>query len=112
MNVEHSDIRACTQGVYSCFIKRLLRDYRQQHLQSSDSLLYICGHITEDYDQEMDSIPTFLVMREQIVPGSPAKNGLGTRLGMRMHCYNNYCTGQFLFPIIFANTTSLISYLF
>ena len=50
MNV---DVRACTctQGVYSCFIKRLLRDHRQQH-----PLLYICGHITEDYDQETESI--------------------------------------------------------
>ena len=56
MNVEHSDVRACTQGVYSCFIKRLLRDYRQQHPQSSDTSLYICGHITEDYDQETESI--------------------------------------------------------
>ena len=53
MNV---DVRACTctQGVYSCFIKRLLRDHRQQHPQSSDSPLYICGHITEDYNQETD----------------------------------------------------------
>ena len=67
MNV---DVRAftCTQGVYSCFIKRLLRDHRQQHPQSSDSLLYICGHITEDYDQ-VSGILTFLGMREQIVPG-------------------------------------------
>ena len=33
------DVRACTctQGVYLCFIKRLLRDHRQQHPQSSDS---------------------------------------------------------------------------
>ena len=54
MNVEHSDVHACTQGIYSCFIKCLLRDYRQQHPQSSDSPLYICGHIMEDYDQEMD----------------------------------------------------------
>ena len=82
MNVEHSDVRACTQGVYSCFIKRLLRDHRQQHPQSSDSPLYICGHITEDYDQETEKysgIPTFLGMCEQIVPGrfsSPTKNGL------------------------------------
>ena len=30
----------CTQGVYSCFIKRLLRDHWQQHPQS-DSPLYI-----------------------------------------------------------------------
>ena len=37
MNVEHSDVRACTQGVYSCLVKRLLRDYRQQRPQTSDS---------------------------------------------------------------------------
>ena len=32
-------------------LARLLRD---QHPQSSDSLLYICGHITENYDRETD----------------------------------------------------------
>ena len=59
MNVEHSDVRACTctQGVYSCFI---LRDHRQQHPQSP---LYICGHITEDYDQETESIQRYPVPR-------------------------------------------------
>ena len=35
------------------FIKRLLRDHRQQHPQSC--CLYICGHITEDYDQETEN---------------------------------------------------------
>ena len=73
-----------TQGAYSCFIKRLLRDHRQQHMQSSDSPLYVCGHITEDYDQETESIQRYPVspmgMREQIVPGPPTKNGLETRL--------------------------------
>ena len=39
MNVEHSDVRSCTQGVYSCFVKRLLRNNRQQHPQSSDSAI-------------------------------------------------------------------------
>ena len=77
MNVEHSDIRACTQGVYSCFIKRLLRDYRQQHPQSSDTSLYICGHITEDYDQETESIPTFLVMRKTDCTRLPRKKWPG-----------------------------------
>ena len=64
------DVRSCAQGVYSCFVKRLLRDHRQQHLQSSDSPLYICGNKTKDHDQETErsGIPTFLGM-EQIVQG-------------------------------------------
>ena len=74
MNVEHSDVR--TQGVYSLFLKRLLRDHRQQHPPSSDSLLYIFGNITEDYDKETE-YPTFLGMREQqAIFSSPAKYGL------------------------------------
>ena len=46
LTIWHSDVRACTQGVYSCFVKRLLRDHGQQHRQSSDSAIIRCGHIT------------------------------------------------------------------
>ena len=86
MNVEHSDVRTCTQDVYSCFVKHLLRDLRQQHPQSFNSLLYKCGHITEDYDQNTKDIryPHFSGDARTDCPGrfsSPAKNGLGTRLG-------------------------------
>ena len=59
MNVDIYTCMTCTQGVYSCFIKHLLRDHRQEHPQSSDSPLYIYGHITEDYDQETDQYPHF-----------------------------------------------------
>ena len=66
MNVEHSDIRACTQGVYSCLVKRLLRDYRQQHPQTSDTAIirciYICGNITEDYDQVHGKYPRVAIL--------------------------------------------------
>ena len=59
----------CKQGVYSCFITRLLRDHRQKHPQSSDSLLYICGHI-----------------RYQAVFPPPQKNCLGR--GSRSHAFS------------------------
>ena len=77
LNVEHSDVRACTQGVYSCFVKRLLRDHRQQHPQSSDSLLYICGHITEDCDQKTESIQRY--------PVSPLNSPFQVYLTARFH---------------------------
>ena len=54
MNVEHSDARSCTQGIYSCFVKRLLR---QQHPQSSDSVIVPMRNITEDYDQVHGKYP-------------------------------------------------------
>ena len=39
---------------------------------ASDSLLYICGHITEDYDQETESIQRY--------PVSPLVWGCANRL--------------------------------
>ena len=76
MNMEHSDVRACIQGVYSCFVKRLLRDHINRQ-QSSDSLLYICGHnIPEDYDQETESIQRYPVSPTNRF-SSPAKKWPG-----------------------------------
>ena len=46
MNVEHSDVRACTQDVYACFVKRLLRDHRQQNPQSVHILETEVDHVT------------------------------------------------------------------
>ena len=52
VNVEHSDVRACTQGVYSCLVTRLLRDYRQQHPQTFDSAIIRCSLASQPYFPE------------------------------------------------------------
>ena len=89
MNVEHSDVRACTQGVYSCLVKRLLRDYRQQHPQTYDSAIIRCTYAgrllasTRKISTRI-LIPNFSCacanrLYQALFP-SPAKNCLGTRL--------------------------------
>ena len=93
MNVEHSDVRAFTQGVYSCLVKRLLKDYRQQHPQTSDSHhpLYICGNIIK-YTENIHAYQLFLGisrMREQIIPGPfflPHKKWPGNEATSRPAC--------------------------
>ena len=85
MNVEHSDVRACTQGVYSCLVKRLLRDYRQQHPQTSDSVVVHMREYNGRLRTSTRKISTrILIPREsracanrlyQALFSSPAKNG-------------------------------------
>ena len=56
MNVEHSDVRACTQGVYSCLVKRLLGSSIRKYLTQPSSVVHMQKY-TEDYDQVHGKYP-------------------------------------------------------